>query len=288
MNINESLTLLLGPVWKRRLMPVAILSIVGIAASLVFAVFIPRTYRVEVVLAPVTDGNVQGGALGNLLGGMGGGLAALAGLPLSGGGQKNEAIAILRSKAFTQEFIQQRNLLPILFSSYWDPQRKVWTVDKSDIPTLADGYRLMEKQIRKVAENKTTGLVTLTIDWRDRFQAAEWADGMVAQLNEEMRRRAIDDAKRSLEYLNDQLAKTPVVGLQQAIYRLVESQMNRQMLAQVRQEYAFRTVDGALPPDEKDPIWPRRRIIAPLGAMIGFILGAFWVVIAERIVWRRQ
>jgi len=45
-------------------------------------------------------------------------------------------------------------------------------------------------------------MLTISVEWRDRDVAAQWANQLVAQLNEEMRQRAIDEATGMILYLD--------------------------------------------------------------------------------------
>ena len=51
------------------------------------------------------------------------------------------------------------------------------------------------------------------------------------------------------------------------------AQVNRRMLANVTEEYAFRILDRALPPDPKQPVWPNRPLFALMGLAFGLVLG---------------
>ena len=44
-----------------------------------------------------------------------------------------------------------------------------------------------------VDEDKKSGLITLSITWKDPQVAANWANDLVKQLNEQLREQAIDE-----------------------------------------------------------------------------------------------
>src|SRR6185437_16075318 len=148
-------------------------------------------------------------------------------------------------------------------------------------PTPYKAFRLFDKSIRSVTQDKKTGLVTLQIDWRDPAEAAAWANELVRRLNAEMRGRAIEQSTASLGYLESELNKTTVVGTRDAINRLMEAQIRQRMLANVIQQYAFRVVDRAMPADRDNPVWPRRTLLTAGGFLVGALLGIVAVLIAE-------
>ena len=242
-------------------------------------------YRAEVLLAPVTEQGDQGGL--TALASQFGGLASLAGIDLGGGGaSKDEAIATLKSRAFTEQFIKDENLLPVLFHNKWDEKNGQWLVeDSGDIPTLWDAFALFDKKIRFVRENRKTGFVTLVIEWVDPVQAARWANLLVQRANTRLRKQAIEQAKKSIDYLNKELNKTTVVELQQAIYQLIQGQINKIMLANVRDEYAFKVIDPAVAPKKR--IRPNRGQMVIIGLVVGLILGVIGAFFRDLLITRR-
>ena len=260
-------------VFDRRAVAITLFSaMVGAAVSLVVSFLLPREYSASVTLLPVQSERPS--ALNSAAGQLGG-LASLAGLGIGNDDDHNEAIATLRSRALASAFIEQHKLLPLIFRDKWDAASGRWrSSDADDAPTLNDGYRQFDRKIRSVTEDRRTGIVTLTITWRDPTLAASWANELAARVNREMRDRAIGEARRSLAYLNRELEKTQIVELRQPIYRLIENRINTVMLANVRDEYAFKIVDPATPPDADDYSRPLHWLFALAGAILGALTGA--------------
>jgi LPS O-antigen subunit length determinant protein (WzzB/FepE family) len=63
----------------------------------------------------------------------------------------------------------------------------------------------------------------------------------------------------------------------------MEAQMNQRMLANVTEEYAFRVVDKALPPDVDDTIRPRKLQLVVMGAAVGLLIGFLLVIGLRRM-----
>ena len=263
----------IAKLWPRRWLILGSAVLVT-AIFIVVAFVIDPVYRATTVMVPATNehsgANSLGGALGSL-----GGLASLAGINIGGSSaQVEEALAVLRSRDFTERFIREKDILPVLFHRRWDASKNRWGVPDKRIPTLADGSRYFQKRVRSVTHDKKTGLITLNIEWHDPDTAAAWANELVARLNEEMRRRAINSTTASLEYLQKELIATTVVDTRQAINRLMETQINQRMFANVTKEYAFRVVDRALPPDLNDEVRPNKPMLAAIGLLLGLVIGA--------------
>jgi uncharacterized protein involved in exopolysaccharide biosynthesis len=108
---------------------------------------------------------------------------------------------------------------------------------------------MFKKSVRTVLTDTHTGLVTMTIKWTDPVAAATWANDLVKLTNDYLRKKAIDEAERSIAYLSEQASKTEVVGVKQAIYSILESEINKETIARGREEFALRVVDPAIPPE---------------------------------------
>ena len=238
-----------------------------IAASFV----IKPVYRASVVLTPASsERNSMSSSLNSALGQFGG-LASLAGVSVGGGDSgTEEALAVLRSRQFTDRFISDLNLMPDLYASQWDQAKQTWRAEAGKPPTPARAYRKF-RGICLITQDKKTGMVTLDVQWRDREKAAVWANELAARLNGEMRGRAISQAEASVQFLESELESTSVVETREAINRLIEAQIKQRMLANVSQEYAFRVVDRALPADADDPIKPKKAQLWLMGPIVGLM-----------------
>jgi uncharacterized protein involved in exopolysaccharide biosynthesis len=258
---------------------VVICVVLSTSAFTTLAFILKPVYESTVVLVPAnTERSLEGigGALGQL-----GGIASLAGLSMGArGNETEEALAVLRSRHFTESFINDHNLMPVLFAGKWDAAQGRWKVPLEDQPTPARAFRFFDRKIRSVVQDKKTGLVTLSVDWRNRELAAAWANELAQRLNEEMRARAIGKAESSLGYLEHELEATTTVPTREAIGRLIEAQVKQRMVAHVTQEYAFRVVDKAMVADKDDPIRPNRPAIIAVGFLAGLAAALGWIMLS--------
>lgn len=241
-------------------------------AAIGIAYLLPVVYRAEVLLQP-TDSDAPTPLSG---------LAAQFGVGLANDSTAAEAQAILESKKFTIEFIRRGNLLPILFEDIWDPATKRWTVDDPRrIPTPLDGYRKFRDRVREVSRDRQTGQVLVAVEWTDAAQAAAWANGMVAQLNETVRQQALREANESLRYLRAAYREATLADVRTSVVSLMTSELNKSMLASVRADYAFRVLDPAVVPNRRAK--PNRVLIAGAGLALGLALGIVIALLADAI-----
>jgi len=257
--------------WHSRWLVVVVTAICTIAAGAA-SYLSPKKYEATLLLSPVINQtNASGlGALTSAVSQLGG-IASL-GLPIGGAsGAKAESLATLESATLTERYIQENNLLPVLFHDSWDAQHGKWKVaDPGKVPTLWKGNQFFGKAVRTVKEAPRTGLVTLTVAWTDPNLAAQWANGLVKMTNDYLREKAIRESDRNIAYLDGQLANISVMEIRNSIYALMESEIKKQMLARGSDEYALKVIDPAQPPEKAAS--PQRILWALFGLCLGLLL----------------
>jgi len=262
---------------------IAAATLVSIVAAGLAIFLIEPSYKVDVLLAPTSED--AGGGIAGAIGGQLGGLASFAGIDMgSGSGRTDQAVALLRSRALTGKFVQENQLMPILFEDEWDHEAGSWVATGSgkSPPTLWMGIKTFES-LRMVTQDAQTGLVTLTITWTDPEQAAAWVSGLTAMVNAEMRGRAIEEATKSIVFLEKALNETNVLQLKQAVYSLIERQLNTLMMADVREQFVFKVLGPPIVPDLDDPTSPRPVLVFGLGIVVGLMLGVVLALAVDAI-----
>ncbi|RCU43308.1 LPS O-antigen length regulator [Corallincola holothuriorum] len=283
-------------IWRGKLLIIAITAIFAVGA-VAFAISKPNIYKADALLAPAESAGGAGGL--RALAGQFGGLASLAGVNLGGGGGEDKtglAIKVLKSRAFIQSFIERHGLLvPLMAAKSWnkmsgelaidpeiyDVKTKTWLRDveppKKPKPSAWEAYEVFSKEVLNVVQDETTLFVTLSVEHHSPIVAKQWVDLLVKDINQHLKTVETDEAKRSIAYLEAQLEKTSVADMQTVFYQLIEEQTKTVMLAEVREEYVFKTVDPAIVPEEKAK--PKRALICVLGVMLGGMLGVMVVLI---------
>ena len=143
--------------------------------------------------------------------------------------------------------------------------------------TVEDGILPLQGAI-EVDQDKS-GLITLSISWKDPEVAAQWANDLVKQLNEQLREQAIADSKKRVGYLEQELAKTTLQDMRAVLYNLLESEKQKAMLANVNEDFALEVIDPAVAPETREK--PKRKLIVALGAVCGGFLGIFAVFFSQ-------
>lgn len=262
---------------RRRPFTFALIVCVVVGATIAVVLRMPAIFRAEAQLAPASGESKAG--LGSLMSQLGSlpGLVGLGGTAQTT--QTEEHLAVLRSRKFVDAFIEENNLMPVLFAEQWDSTGGDWKSEPVEPPTRWQASEMFRKDLLSVSADKKSGLVTVAIEWTDPVLAARWVNELVHRLNEYQRKAAIEESERSIAYLGSELQKTSVVEMQQAIYRLIEAQTQVIMLANARDQFAFKVLDPAEVPEKK--IRPRRTMIVANSLVLGVLLGLVVVQLLE-------
>jgi uncharacterized protein involved in exopolysaccharide biosynthesis len=250
---------------------IAATTLVAALIAVVVALTAPVVYRAQAVVSKVeVDGMNAAASLANQFGG----LANLAGINLGAGSASHEAQAVLHSRRLAVEFIERNKLLSELSHGGSKPL------------TLWKAVNKFKQNVVSIREDKRTGLTTIIVNWHDPAIAAKWANELVVLANELIRARALADSTRNIDYLNEQIANTKVVELQNVMYNLIENETKTLMIANARAEYAFTLIDPAVTPEIRES--PKRTLIVLFGVALGFIFGLIAVFICNVFASRKK
>lgn len=261
--------------------------------AVIYALSLPNQYKASTTLVPAqNDGGGLSGALGQL-----GGLASLAGVSIGGGESSEAQVAqqIMLSRSFIEDFVRQNDLAVEVFAAQgWDRDSNQLKVDGSLFNTETDqwvrepppgkqaepsGWELYGafKGMLSVAEDKKTGMVTVSVEYYSPEIAKQWVDKVVAAINTHMQSRKLERVNRNITYLEKQVEKTAIADMKEVFYTIIEEQIKSKMLAKASPEYAFVTVSPAMVPEEKTQ--PKRALICILGTLLGGMLSVLLVLV---------
>ena len=246
----------------------------------------PDVYRATVLLAPAE--NRESGLTGSIQ--SLGGLAGLAGVGLpSTNSQKQTRLAleVLKSRTFIMNFIERHALLPDLVAvidwdkvsqevryddSLYDHQSGKWSeealLEHPRLLSLQDAYYRMLNHL--VINEESGGWVTLQIEHISPQIAKQWLLWLVNDLNATIKDIEVQEAHRSIAYLNEQIEQTALTELRFMFYELIQAKTETVMLAKSRPEYVFRIIDPPIAPEE--PHGPKRALVISIFGVIGFLL----------------
>lgn len=255
-------------VWRGRLVMLLFVIVFGLL-GVAYSYLATPWYQAETVLAPVSQNDV--GGLASKLGDLGM-LSGLAGIDLGQKDDTAESLGVLKSHDFARQFIDDQKLLHVFLWKDWDAKSGRWKESEpQDQPDVRDAIGYFDKDVLVVNEDKKTGLVTLGVRWKDPVLAAAWANLLVERLNSQMRERALTEGEADIEYLRKEMSTTTQMSVQVAIAQLIETEIQKVMVAQSSREFAFRVIDHAEVP--KIRAWPKRGIVTAAGILAGGLFG---------------
>jgi uncharacterized protein involved in exopolysaccharide biosynthesis len=263
---------LFGFIW-RHVVAISVGAVICALAGFVLASMLPRKYRSIVVMVPseAMEGQNGGGLMSQL-----GGLAQVAGLPVSGNSARDEAYEVLHSRALAWHFIEANHLAPLLFPKRWDERAHHWKTTGRGEPSMAEQIVEFNSKVSAVSQDKLTGTIRVSITWPDRTLAAAWANALVVMANDQLRDRHISDSTQMVDYLDKQLERTQSTDVRQALYALMERELRKSAIATVSREYAFKVVDPAMVADARGWVSPNRIVYSLIGGLLGAAGGALF------------
>jgi uncharacterized protein involved in exopolysaccharide biosynthesis len=240
-----------------------------VAVALAYLWAAQPLYDVRLTLEPVRASGIRTSGIGALLGGeIGGDVGALVGSTNSS--NTNLALALMRSDQFLAQFIATHALLPAISNGRWKPSARLVG------GTPFSSWRAVERfrdDFLKVAENKRTGLVELTLRWPDPAQAKVILESLVLDVNENLRLHRVHQLDRSIAFLTSQLDSATSVELRHAIAGALQARLSEASLIGTREDFALAMVDPAAVPPTDEFASPRPLRTVLVGLLIGLLLG---------------
>ncbi|MDI9244988.1 Wzz/FepE/Etk N-terminal domain-containing protein [Marinobacter sp. CHS3-4] len=261
-----------------------------------YALSKPDVYQASVLLAPTQDEGRRN------IGGQLGGLASLAGINIGNAGANQTVMAkeVLLSRSFLTNYIHRHELMvPLMATEAWDSESGKWVINRevynpdteewmmnhegeSLKPNDWDLVKALKVKL-SVSESKDTGMVSLSVKSQAPPVAKQWAEWLVKDINEHMRKQDVLKSEARIDYLKAKLSETNIADMRKVFYQLIENETRTVMLASAQQEYVFETVDPAVVPREKSG--PKRTLIAIIVTILGAIIGILIVLIVTFVVY---
>jgi len=120
------------------------------------------------------------------------------------------------------------------------------------------------------------GLVIFSLEWENPTspnKIADMANNLVSSINSHAKDRAILEARDSISFLEKELEQTSIVNSQTILYSLIEQQMGKIMMANIRDEFVFKIIDPAVVPKRAE-----NKIVLMIiftGLILGVLFGSF-------------
>ena len=98
-------------------------------------------------------------------------------------------------------------------------------------------------------------------------------------INSHAKDRAILEARDSISFLEKELEQTSIVNSQTMLYSMIEQQMQKIMMANIRDEFVFKIIDPAVVPKHAET--KSVLMVVFIGLILGIFLAYFLAVSAN-------
>jgi len=201
----------------------------------------------------------------------------------SGDPRVYKVIELLNSRDFILNFIEKYNLKrdifavksyekdtgQILYSPIVDNEGN-WIRGKE--PNNDATFQTF-KAYYNVSYDLESGFLHISAIHYSQFKAKEWVELLVFEANELLRKIDLTNAEASIDYYKQQISESISEDLINVTTRLLEGELRKKMLANVRQDYALMPLDPAYFPDDK--FSPSRLLILIFSIFLSALIGIF-------------
>jgi hypothetical protein len=269
-----------------RTYPATILAAVAVCALLaIFYLHVAhRQYAVQLYITAATPTQKPAGALSAL--------SSLAGVSL--GAAENpkfrEFLAAIRSPVAAEAIVSNQGMVRAIFPREWSTRERRWRQPHSYLhgpitlikrilgmpvvpwspPDAARVYEYLRDNLKVIPDAKS-GMVTLELDSRRPEAAENLLVALNRAIDEWMRQHDLRHANSDIAYLSQQLSKTTVQELRDALAANLAQQEHARMLASAPLPYVSDIL--GTPIVSARPVHPRPIAVLVATIIIGFLIG---------------
>jgi len=261
-----------------------------VTATFVYVMSIPNVYKSETVLIPVSDSS------GPNLGGLGG-LAAMAGVSLGGGGSMTPDTAfntLLNDYEFMKKFVEENKVVAYYNSADVDKNY----VFALNFRTLYDLFHSTEKEdknyedqvyntIKKVKSNmsissdKKTALISVSYSDSDRTYPPKIINAFLRDASSYLVENNLRIIDNKLNYFSKEMQKADAFELRQSLSSMISQILQEKVMMKSKQYYQCDVLTPPTVAYVKDKTKPKRGLILVVSFITSLILGVFLVFFLE-------
>ena len=265
--------------WHSKIIIISMVAIFAVG-SVFYSLSIPNQFTSSSLLKNTNSGSSQSSSSSNL-----DMIGSIAGINLSGGGSSKSSLvtATIESRDFLKHLLTFDKVLPSLVAikgynkesgelifdeGVYDEKNDIITSDPEKKPTFHNAFLAYNSMINVSTTN--TGYIYLSVTHISPKFAYELLNLIIDEVNSLSRARVLLESKKSLNFLYNQLSETKQIEIKNSINQIIESQLRKQMLAEVQKNYLINPLDKPFLPEMKSS--PNRARICILGTILGFFI----------------
>lgn len=243
---------------------ILIIIIISVLATGIYSFLAPKIYAAKALITPAVQPRDQGGISV---------IAAQFGIASPASSNASEIVNILKSNILREKIIKKYDLLPVFFKKEAlegkTEEEKIWT-----------GIRYLQGTLG-ITFNQKDNVVEVSMQFTDPKKAADIVNYTLTELTEHMSNEAKRIADTNKKYLESLIDNTSDPLIRTKIYSLIAQQIEMSMMAEVKENFAFKIIDPPKAPDMK--IKPKRRANVMLSFVVSLFAGIFIAFFKEYV-----
>ena len=253
-------------------------SLLGGLAILLLLFLQPNYYRAKAIIAPTGDDSKPSLAVGAL---------ASFGIQVGGPSRIEDLESLLKSNDLAARVFARNDLWPAVAGDHYDTvthqlrpslAERLLLDKHTGPPTNWDAVRACDDNL-KIATNKKAGLLTISFDALSPAASRQIVEIFLDEAKTRLQEEALTRARTNKKFLEGQILQTTDALAKDRLFTLLGQEIEREMMAENREQFGFRAVDSAWDPDRK--AGPRRGLGAATAA-------AFTMFAASYVLFTRK
>lgn len=254
---------------RPKLFGIILVSLICGVALFLYMFTQPNVYRASAIITPSIDETQKNPAFGAL---------ASIGVVASGPTKAEDLESVFLSKDLTVRVFFKYNIWPTVLPTTFNVKsgtiRRSWidyTFGRLKIATKPsdwDAIHVAERNL-VVSVNQKNGTVSISYDSPSPEGSAQIVKYYLEEAKNLLQEEALERATKNEKFIQQQIARTVDALTRDRLYTLYGQEVEREMVAQNREQFGFRIIDSPRIPDRK--VKPRRVLSAVMGAILSFL-----------------
>lgn len=243
--------------------------VAAVLLTAIVSLVMTKTYESRAVITPVQLQEDRGMSA----------VAAQFGIATPQSSNVSELVSLLKSNVLMQRIMEKHDLYRVFF-------RESELKEMGEIEKTWEGIRMLQEDVLKVTENKRENTITVAAHYKDQMIAQKVAAAAITELTEHVTGEAKRVAETNRAYLESQIDRTSDPYIKTNIYGLIARQIQTAMLAEAKENYAFKVLDPPIVPDKK--IKPKRVQMVIIAFVVALLIGVFLAFLTEYVEKNRE
>ena len=275
---------LLKTLWKEKLFIIIVSTTITFLA-LIYILLLPNLYTSSAILK-LNQSDERSGF--SSIAAQYGGLASLAGIsiPSNSSDKADYVIEIIKSREFAAHISKFDDLPQMLIAfktfdkstntNIFDPNiynaaEQKWVrkpVNGNVEPTNLELHAKINQNL-SISKNKQSGFINISFEHKSPFFSKKMLDIIIRELNVKEREKDLIESTLAITYLQNQANSIEQSETRKAIFNLIESQLQIQMLTNIKKDYLLTSIDKPYVPENKSS--PQRMFLLILFVFFSFL-----------------